>query len=62
MNRRWFLSRSAALTASSLVSTTAFELLSQPAARADGCAGPAAGVQLYTVRDALGRDPRAALR
>src|SRR5688572_14014641 len=62
MNRRGFLTRSTALAASSLVGTTTFELLSQPAARADACAGPAAGVQLYTVRDALGRDPRAALR
>jgi sugar phosphate isomerase/epimerase len=62
MNRRSFLSGGTALAASSLAGTAAFELLSQPAARADGCAGPAAGVQLYTVRDALGRDPRAALR
>jgi len=62
MNRRGFLTRGTALAASSLVGTTAFQLLSQPAARADGCAGPPAGVQLYTVRDALGRDPRAALR
>jgi sugar phosphate isomerase/epimerase len=49
------------VAASSVVGATTLDLLSQPA-RADGCAGPAAGVQLYTVRDALGRDPRAALR
>jgi sugar phosphate isomerase/epimerase len=57
MNRRRFLTRSSALAASSFVG---LDLLSQPA-RADGCGGPPAGVQLYTVRDALGRDPRAAL-
>jgi sugar phosphate isomerase/epimerase len=62
MNRRDFLTRSSLVTAGSIIGTTAFELLSQPAARADGCAGPKSGVQLYTVRDALGRDPRAALR
>ncbi len=57
MNRRRFLTRSGALAASSLVG---LELFSQPA-RADGCGGPAPAVQLYTVRDALGRDPGAAL-
>jgi sugar phosphate isomerase/epimerase len=62
MNRRRFLTRSTALAASSFVGASAFELFSQPAARADGCGGAPAGVQLYTVRDALGRDPRAALR
>ncbi len=61
MNRRGFLTKGSVVAASSLVGTSAFELLSQPAARADGCAGPPAGVQLYTIRDALGRDPRAAL-
>jgi sugar phosphate isomerase/epimerase len=59
MNRRQFLSRSAALAAG--CGAGAAELLSQPA-RADGCAGPASAVQLYTVRDALGRDLRGALR
>ena len=61
MKRRTFLGRSTALAASSFVGTAAFDLLAQPA-RADGCSGPAPAVQLYTVRDALGRDPRAALR
>jgi sugar phosphate isomerase/epimerase len=58
MNRRDFLARGGAVAASSLVG---FDLSSQQAL-ADGCGGPAAGVQLFTVRDALGRDPRAALR
>jgi sugar phosphate isomerase/epimerase len=59
MNRRDFLSHGAALAAGSVAG--AGKLFSQPA-RADGCAGPAPGVQLYTVRDALGRDARGALR
>ncbi len=58
MNRRRFLTRSSALAASSFA---AFDLFSQPA-RAGGCDGPPAGVQLFTVRDALARDPGAALR
>jgi sugar phosphate isomerase/epimerase len=58
MNRRHFLSRSGALAASSLAG---FDVFSQPA-RADGCGGPPAAVQLFTVRDALTRDPAAALR
>ena len=58
MNRRRFLLRSSAFAASSLVG---LDLFSQ-AARADGCGGPPPGVQLFTVREALGRDPRAALR
>jgi sugar phosphate isomerase/epimerase len=62
MNRRDFLSGSTAVAASSLASATALDLLAQPAAPAPGCSGPAAAVQLYTVRDALGRDVRAALR
>jgi sugar phosphate isomerase/epimerase len=61
MNRRHFLAGSSAFAASSLVGATALTLLPR-AARADGCAGPAAAVQLFTVRDALGRDPRAAIR
>jgi sugar phosphate isomerase/epimerase len=62
MNRRRFLARSTVVAVSSFASASALDLFGQPAARADGCAGPAAAVQLYTVRDALGRDPRAALR
>jgi sugar phosphate isomerase/epimerase len=58
MNRRGFLTHSGTLAAGSLVG---FDVFAQ-AARTDGCAGPPAGVQLYTVRDALGRDPLAALR
>jgi sugar phosphate isomerase/epimerase len=53
MNRRSFLARSSAAALSSLVG---LEALAQR-----GCIGPPAGVQLYTVRDALDRDPRAAL-
>jgi sugar phosphate isomerase/epimerase len=59
MNRRDFMARGAVLAAGSLVG--AGKLFSQPA-RADGCSGPASAVQLYTVRDALGRDLRGALR
>ncbi len=62
MNRRDFLAKGTALATGSLAATAAFDLLSQPAERAGGCAGPAAGVQLYTVREGLERDPRAALR
>ena len=60
MNRRSFIARGATLAAGSLAATSAFDLLGQPARR--GCTGPAPAVQLYTVRDALGRDARAALR
>jgi sugar phosphate isomerase/epimerase len=62
MNRRRFLARSTAIAAGSFAAASAFELFSQPTARRAGCTGPAAAVQLYTVRDALGRDPRGALR
>ena len=58
MNRREFLSRSTALAASSVVGVG--ELYSQPA-RAPECLGPPAGVQLFTVREALARDLRSAL-
>ena len=60
MNRRGFLTRSS-LAAAGLAGSTAFDLFSQPA-RADGCGGPPSGVQLFTIRNALGSDPRAALR
>jgi len=59
MNRRDFIARAAALATSSVAGVG--ELLAQPT-RASGCAGPPAGVQLFTVRDALGRDPRGTLR
>ncbi len=58
MNRRNFITYSGALAAGSLCG---LDLLAQPA-RAAGCSGPPAGVQLYTVRDALGQDLSAALR
>ena len=61
MNRRGFIARSTALAASSLVGTSALELLAQPAPAA-ACAGPKSAVQLYTVRESLGRDLRGALR
>jgi sugar phosphate isomerase/epimerase len=57
MNRRRFLTRTGAFAASSLVG---LDLFAQPA-RAGDCSGPVPAVQLYTVRDALGRDPRATL-
>ena len=59
MNRRDFIARSAALAASTVVG--AGELGAQPA-RTATCLGPPSGVQLFTVREALGRDPRGALR
>jgi sugar phosphate isomerase/epimerase len=58
MNRRRFLTRSGALAASSFVGV---DLLSQPV-RANGCEGSPSAVQLFTVREALARDPAAALR
>jgi sugar phosphate isomerase/epimerase len=60
MNRRRFLSRATTLAAGSALATRAFQLLAQR--QGAPCGGPPPGVQLYTVRDALGRDPRAALR
>ena len=59
MNRRDFISRGAALAASSVAGVG--ELLAQPT-RAAACGGPPSGVQLFTVREALGHDPRATLR
>ncbi len=61
MNRRSFLTRLSGVAAGSLTGCAAFELLSQPTRR-DGCGGPPAGVQLFTVRSALALDPRGALR
>ena len=61
MNRRGFLTRTSLVAAGSLTGSAAFELFSQPA-RADGCGGPPAGVQLFTVRSALAADARGALR
>jgi sugar phosphate isomerase/epimerase len=57
MNRRQFLSRASAATA---IGGSAFSSAFGQA-RAEGCGGPPAGVQLFTIRDALQRDPRAAL-
>ena len=59
MNRRDFVARGTALAAASVLAPA--QLLSQPR-RGDACGGPPAGVQLFTVREALGRDPRGALR
>jgi len=59
MNRRDFISRGAVLAASSALASR--ELLAQPR-RGAACGGPPAGVQLFTVREALGRDVRGALR
>jgi sugar phosphate isomerase/epimerase len=61
MNRRRFLARGGAVAATSAIGMAAFDLLSQPV-RADGCVGPPPAVQLWTVRDALGRDLPATLR
>jgi sugar phosphate isomerase/epimerase len=59
MNRRQFLRHTTAATATA-VGGSAFSFAFGQA-RADGCGGPPAGVQLFTIRDALQRDPRAAL-
>jgi sugar phosphate isomerase/epimerase len=58
MNRRRFLKGSGALAAGSWLG---LDVASQPA-RGTDCGGPAPAVQLFTVRDALTRDPGAALR
>lgn len=59
MNRRDFMARGAALAAASTLAPR--DLLAQ-VARGATCGGPPAGVQLFTVREALGRDVRGALR
>jgi sugar phosphate isomerase/epimerase len=59
MNRRRFLRRAGAVAASTVVAGSALDLVRS--ARAAGCEAPPPAVQLYTVRDALTRDPRAAL-
>jgi sugar phosphate isomerase/epimerase len=59
MNRRDFIARGVALAASSALASR--ELLAQ-AQRGTACGGPPSGVQLFTVREVLGRDPRGALR
>ena len=59
MNRRDFIACGAALAASSALAPG--QLLAQ-ATRGNRCAGPPSGVQLFTVREALGRDPRGTLR
>jgi sugar phosphate isomerase/epimerase len=60
MNRRRFLTQTSVAAASTLAAGVRFEIFSQPA-RADGCDALTPAVQLYTVRDALARDVRAAL-
>jgi sugar phosphate isomerase/epimerase len=57
MNRRRFLSRTGAVAAGSLLGSA----LGPRALRAAGCSALPAGVQLYTVRDLLQRDPRGTL-
>jgi sugar phosphate isomerase/epimerase len=59
MRRREFLRRTG-LAAGAALSGHALTF-AQPVARADGCGAPPAAVQLFTIRDALARDPRAAL-
>lgn len=58
MNRRDFIAGGTALAASSALASG--DLFAQ-AARGGACVGPPAGVQLFTIREALGRDPNAAL-
>ena len=58
MNRRDFIAGGTALAASSVAGVG--DLLAQSARAA--CTGPPSGVQLFTVREALGRDPRGTLR
>src|SRR5690349_17368108 len=58
MNRRDFIARGAALAASSMAYGA--DLRAQPT-RGATCAGPPSGVQLFTIREALGRDLSGAL-
>jgi sugar phosphate isomerase/epimerase len=60
LNRRSFIAGATALFAGSAFGLGARRLAAQ-AARAGACASPVPAVQLYTIRDALGRDLRAAL-
>jgi sugar phosphate isomerase/epimerase len=59
MQRREFI-RSTAIAAGAVCGGTAFAQV-PPSARADACNAPLAAVQLFTLRDALQRDPHAAL-
>lgn len=59
MLRRDFL-RNTTIAAGTALASTAFTFAPR-AARADGCSAPPPAAQLFTIRDALGRDPRAAL-
>jgi sugar phosphate isomerase/epimerase len=61
MNRRNFISQSSLVAGACLSGAQPFELLAQRVGAA-GCVGPAPAVQLFTIRAALGRDVRAALR
>lgn len=61
MNRRTFIGRAGAVASGAAFADLGLELAWRPARAAEGCAGPAAGVQLYTVRERLQREPRAAL-
>jgi sugar phosphate isomerase/epimerase len=57
MNRRRFIYRTGTLAAGAVLGTA----FAPRALRAAGCTALPAGVQLYTVRDALQRDPRGTL-
>lgn len=60
MNRRKFIVSAGAAASSAAFCDFGLELALRPARAAD-CAGPPAGVQLYTVRERLQREPLAAL-
>jgi sugar phosphate isomerase/epimerase len=60
MNRRKFIARVGAAAGTAALGVIGIDF-ARRAVRAAECAGPPPGVQLYTVRDFLQRDPRAAL-
>jgi sugar phosphate isomerase/epimerase len=60
MRRRQFLHSATTVAFGAAIGGSALDLALRPA-RADGCGAPPSSVQLFTVREALQRDPRAAL-
>ena len=62
MNRRGFLTRSIRARRELARRHGGLRAAARSRRRADGCGGPAGGRAAFTIRDALGRDPRGALR
>jgi sugar phosphate isomerase/epimerase len=61
MNRRKFVVGAGACASGAVLCDFGLELALRPARADEGCAGPPAGVQLYTIRERLEREPLAAL-